>query len=161
METRRLARVTVLMCAVMLSACNQPNGVDLGEEIPVAPIVAESNSAFEEADRRVIRDTIEWAVVWARIYETRSPKPPLPAIDFSREQVVIAALGKRPSSGYVVRITGASGTSNAIKVRFESQSPGTGCAVLPVMTHPVDVVKMPRTVGSVVFEETPRVRSCG
>ena len=79
METRRLARVTVLMCAVMLSACNQPNGVDLGEEIPVAPIVAESNSAFEEADRRVIRDTIEWAVVWARIYETRSPKPPLPA----------------------------------------------------------------------------------
>lgn len=155
-------RVMALVCVVILSACTQPNGPDpAGPDLPVAPIASESNSGLEDPERRVIRDNIEWAVVWARIYEKRSPKPPLPAIDFSKEQVVLAALGRRPSSGYVIRITGASGTGNAITVKFESQSPGTGCGVLTVETHPVDVVKMGRTVGSVDFEETAIVKNCG
>ena len=157
-----LSRATVFVCAVTLSACAQPNGPDSGsEEISVQPIASESNSGFEESDRRVIRDTIEWASVWARIYEPFSLKPPLPAIDFSKEQVVVAALGSRPTSGYVIRITGASGNGNAIKVRLESQSPGSGCVLLTVITHPVAVAKLPRTVGSVAFEETPTVRDCG
>jgi len=160
--TRHLSRATALACAVIVSACAQPTGPDSVQgEIPVQLIASEDNSAFEEADRRVIRDAIAWAIVWERIYENGSSKPPLPVIDFSKEQVVVAALGARPSSGYSLRITGASGSGNAIKVRFESQSPGPGCGVLTTITHPVTVAKMGRTVGSVAFEETPIVRNCG
>src|SRR5687767_10102641 len=100
---RKSLRAVVLVSAVVASACSSPGAPDpVGAEIPVVSIASESDSRFEEAERRVIRDTIQWAAVWARIYETRSPKPPLPAIDFSKEQVVVAALGKRPSSGYVI-----------------------------------------------------------
>ena len=90
----------------------------------------------------------------------RRSKPPLPAIDFSKEQVIVAALGARPSSGYSIRITGASGSGNAISVRLESESPGPGCVVLTVMTYPVTVAKMGRTTGSAVFEETKIVKNC-
>lgn len=159
---RRLSRAPVFMCAVIVSACAQPTGPDSVQgEIPVQPIVSEFYSGFDESERRVIRDAFTWAVVWARIYENRSSKPPLPAIDFSKEQVIVAALGARPSSGFSIRITGASGSGNAINVRFESQSPGPGCGGLTVITHPVTAAKMPRTVGSIVFEETKLVRNCG
>ena len=144
-RTRNLSRASVFVCAVLLSAS----------------IVSENNSGFDESERRVIRDAIAWAGVWAQIYENGSSKPPLPGIDFSKEQVVVAALGTRPSSGHSIRITGASGSGNAIKVKLESESPGSGCVVLTVITHPVTVAKMGRTVGSVVFEETPIVKNCG
>lgn len=147
---------------MILSACDQPNGPDPVEgEIPIERLASEWNSGFEEPARRVIRSTIEWGIVWAQIYENRSPKPPLPAIDFSKDQVVVAALGSRPSSGYVISIAGASRAGDAITVRVESRSPGPGCGVLTVMTYPVDVAKMPRTAGPVTFEETPIVKNCG
>lgn len=162
MGIRQLSRGTALACAVILAACNQPNGPDSDqEEIPVQSIVTEQNSGFVESDRRVIRDAIAWATVWARIYEKASSKPSLPAIDFSKEQVLVAALGSRPSTGYSIRITEASGSGNAIKVKFETQSPGPGCVVLTSITHPVTVAKMGRTVGSAVFEENATVRNCG
>jgi hypothetical protein len=161
-RARHLSRATALACAVILAACAQPNGPDSGDdEIPVQPIVTESNSGFVESERRVIRDAIAWATVWARIYENSSPKPPLPAIDFSQEQVLVAALGARPSSGYSIRITGASGSGNAINVKVESESPGPSCFVLGVITRPVTVAKMGRTVGSAVFEEKATVKNCG
>lgn len=79
MGIRQLSRGTALACAVILAACNQPNGPDSDqEEIPVQSIVTEQNSGFVESDRRVIRDAIAWATVWARIYEKASSKPSLP-----------------------------------------------------------------------------------
>ena len=159
---RRLSRAPVLVCVVIVSACAQPTGPDSVQgEIPVQLIVSESYSGFDEPERLVVRDALAWAFVWTRIYENVSAQPPLPAIDFSKEQVIVAATGARPSSGYSIRITGASGSGNAITVRLESQSPGPGCGVLTVVTHPVTVAKMGRTVESVVFEETPTVKTCG
>jgi hypothetical protein len=153
-------RAWVLVCAVIVSACGQPTGPDGQGEIPVQQIVSESNSGFDEPERRVIRDAIAWAIAWARIYENKSSTPLLPQIDFTHEQVVVVALGPRPSTGFSIHITGVSGSGNSIKVSFESQSPGPGCGVLTVMTQPVTVVKMGRTVGSVAFEETAIVRDC-
>ena len=159
---RLLSRASLIVCAAILLACAQPNGPDpVEEEIPIERLASEWSSGFEEAARRVIHNPIEWAIVWAQIYENGSSKPPLPWVNFSKEQVVVAALGRRPSSGYVISVTAASRTGGSTTVRLESRSPGPGCGVLTVITEPVDVVKMPRTVGSVVFEETPRVRSCG
>jgi hypothetical protein len=154
-------RAAVFACVVFLSACDQPNEPDSTQgEIPVHLIASESSTGFEEPERRVIRDVPSWTAVWGRIYENQSSKPPLPAIDFSKEQVIVAALGARPSSGYSIRITGASGSGNAITVRLESQSPAPGCAVLTVVTYPVTVAKMGRTTGSAVFEETKIVKNC-
>lgn len=159
---RRLSRTPVFVCAVIVSTCAQPSGPDPVEgEIPTERLASEWTSGFEEADRRVIHNPIEWAIVWAKIYENRSPKPPLPSINFSKEQVIVAALGSQPSSGYSISITGATRTVGSITVRVERRSPGSGCGGLTVITHPVDVVKMPRTVGPVVFEETAIVRNCG
>ena len=161
MRTRYLPSAMALMCAVFLSACDQPNGPDSTEgEIPVHLIASESFSGFEEPERRVIRDVNAWSAVWGRIYENPSSRPSLPGIDFSKEQVIVASLGARPSSGYSIRITGASGSGNAITVRLESQSPGSGCGVLTVVTYPVTVAKMGRTTGSATFEETKIVKNC-
>ena len=159
---RHLARASVLACGVIVTACAQPNEPDSVEgEIAVERLAFEIYSGFEEADRRVIRNAIEWAMVWTSLNKSHDPQPPRPVINFSTEQIVVAALGARPSTGYSVRVTGASGTGNGVTVRLETQSPGPGCGVLTTVTYPVEISKMPRTAEPVSFEETRVVKNCG
>ena len=161
-----MSRASVLVCAAILAACSQPNGPDpLDGEIAVErlhtePYAFEFNSGLAQSERLLIRSTAAWANVWARIYEKRSPKPPLPTIDFSSEQIVVAALGARPTGGYSILVTGASRLSGVITVRVESRSPGEGCGTTTAVTEPVDVARIPRSSGPVLFEETAVVRSC-
>lgn len=155
---RAAAAIAVAVSAV---ACAQPNGPGpVAGELPVERLVFQDLSHFEKAGQHVIRNNIEWTFAWARIKRSHSPLPPLPVIDFSKEQIVVAAPGARPTTGFALVITGASSTGGVTMVNLENRSPGPGCGGLTVQTHPVDVVKMPRTTGPVVFEETAEVRTC-
>src|SRR5262245_26001951 len=108
-----------LACAFVLAGCASPNTPDESGDVAIQRLSA-SNGSFESfngldtAESRVIRSTAEWASVWARIYQNRSPQPALPNIDFLNEQVVVVSLGTRPSSGYSIRIAGVSRRGNGV-----------------------------------------------
>jgi hypothetical protein len=157
-------RALVIGATLMLASCAGPT--DPGpEDLAIQRLSPDSGSfeyfsGFDASGHRVIRTVLEWSDVWGQIYKNAGTKPPLPTIDFSTEQVVLVALGTRPSSGYAIRLTGASRTGNGVVVRTETESPGAGCGGLTVLTQPIDVARMPRTSGSVDFEETSMVRIC-
>src|SRR5688500_5722691 len=62
------------------------------------------NNGVTTARRSVIQDVATWSALWAQIVSTHSPKPPVPAVDFSREMVLFAAMGTRNSGGFVMSI---------------------------------------------------------
>ncbi len=147
-----------IIVAVSAAACAQSNGPDgISTEVAIErlrsePYALETFSGFNKPEQLVIRDVPAWGAVWAKIYDKRSPTPPLPALDFTKYMIVVAALGDRPSTGYDVLVAGASRTGEIITVRV--QRAGACGAVLTVLTQPVDVAIIPRSVGSVEFEET-------
>ena len=124
------------------------------------PFAFENNSDFPNAEREVIRDVAAWSRAWASIYKNKGTKPPLPDIDFTKEMIVLVALGARPTGGYDILLTGATRDSDAITVTLESTSPGSGCGVTLSMTHPVDVARIPRSTTYVQFSEKAIVRNC-
>ena len=165
--TRRLLRATVLVCAVILAACAQPNEPEpVATEIAVERLRAEPYSfefysGLRAPDRQVIRDVAAWGKVWASIYDNSAFKPPLPDIDFTKDMIVVVALGERSSGGYGILVTGASRANDVISVRIETQSPGSDCGVTLALTHPVDVAKIPRSSAYGQFEETAKIINCG
>jgi hypothetical protein len=86
--------------------------------------------------------------------------PPLPEIDFSREIVIVVALGVRPSGGYGIIVDGAYERDKQLKIVVRSISPGKGCIVTAALTQPVDIVRLPKTVRSVVFREAEVMHEC-
>src|SRR5262245_64975265 len=86
--------------------------------------------------------------------------PPVPEVDFSREMVVVAALGRRPSSGYEIVFTGASEADGVVTMELETKAPGPRCVTLSVITAPVDLARVPKRDGRVVFRPTPTVVNC-
>jgi PrcB C-terminal len=119
-------------------------------------------SGMTTSARLVIRDPVTWQATWAEINRGLSPSSPPPSIDFSREMVVVAALGTRGSSGYDILIDGATeADAGGAAIAIRSTSPGAGCGTLTVLTQPVDIARMPRRDGAVTFVERSSVTTCG
>ena len=88
-----------------------------------------------------------------------SNKPPLPEVDFSREVIIVAAMGQQPSR-YEIIIDSACEVDNQLEVLVRSTKflPCGLQAGLPPET--VDIVRLPKTDLPVVFRETEVTSGC-
>ena len=146
----------IATCGALLVAggCDSPFGPS-GEVLPVVRLTGEPrsftwHSGLTDPERIVVRDATAWAVTWKRIWAPSSPPPPLPEIDFAQEMVVVAALGQRPTNGYDIFIDTATASGADVSVSVRSVA---SCGFLTVVTHPVDVARLPRRTGKVRFKE--------
>ena len=116
--------------------------------------------------RLVVRDRDGWLDVWKRIHRPNPNRgsypepPPLPEIDFSREIVVVAAMGRRPSSAYAIIIDAAYERNDRLEVVVRSVENRKGCGAYTIITAPVDIVRLPKTERPVVFREIDVVPDC-
>src|SRR4030095_7079712 len=78
------------------------------------------SGGISERVRLVIRDRDEFDKLWKQIYSLGSDKPPLPEVDFSREMIVVAAMGQQPSSSYEIIVDGACEVDNQLEVLVRS-----------------------------------------
>jgi hypothetical protein len=108
--------------------------------------------------RQVIKNRDEFINFWkqftARIIDW---EPPLPEVDFSKEMVVVTAMGQRPSLRYWTGIDGACEVDGQVDVfvsNVDEPSCGDGGLYLDSPGSPVDVVIIPRTDLPVVFHQT-------
>jgi len=84
----------------------------------------------------------------------------LPKIDFSKEMVVVVALGGRPTGGYGIVVDRAYERDDRLEVIVRSLTPAKSCFLIQATTAPVDIVRIPKTERSVVFRETEVVHEC-
>jgi hypothetical protein len=131
------------------------------ERLRPQPIAFETNSGLGDSLHLVVRDTSSWRRIWQRIHQPFIPQPALPAIDFARDMVVVAAMGTRPSGGYNVVIEGAGEDSSGVEVFVRQSSPAAGCPLSAAFTQPVDVAKIPARPDSVRFSDRRVVIPCG
>jgi len=152
--------------------------VDQGKPVPITPmgrtisgqrIPFMIDSSMWDQLRLVVRDRDQWVDVWKRIHSLewlpnhQNPQlPPLPEIDFSREMIIVAAMGRRPSSAYGIIIDGAYAYERnyRLEVVVRSVENRKGCGAFAIMTAPVDIVRLPRTDRTVLFRETEVVPEC-
>jgi hypothetical protein len=114
-----------------------------------------SFSGYTQATTVVVRDQQTWQSAWQQIYQNSGSTPPLPAVDFAREMVVIAATG-----GDGIVLADASEADGIVIVSGIQWRPGSNCVVLAVITAPVDLARMPRRDGPVYVAIASEVRDC-
>jgi PrcB C-terminal len=164
----RFVRIVSVCVLALSAACG---GSDLtqppGTSLPMVRLRSEPYSftfysGFDKPARLVVRDALTWQVVWNQIYLRQSPVPPLPPIDFSREMMVVVALGSHSTGGYSILLdSAAEAANNGIAVIVDSSSPGSNCIVTEAFTQPVDVARVPLRHGAVSFVERSHVSDCG
>ena len=159
----RLVLTILAVCGVGAAGCQSTSSPESAstsmENESIAPILHEGYTGFSKPARFVVREAAEWVEVWRRAYVGRSEVPERPEIDFSREMVVVAAQGARPSGGHDIGIERVAAGDGELKVYVLSTSPAPSCGVLTVITSPVVMVRVTRWQ-DVQFVEKSRTAPC-
>jgi hypothetical protein len=100
-------------------------------------------SGFEESRHTVVRDAVAWAALWQELHAGRRPVPPTPEIDFEREMVVLAALGRQRSGGFDIVIESVRREESEVIVTLVERSPGSDCITTAELTSPADLAIVP------------------
>lgn len=158
MSRQSVVRSLGVLFVLISPSCSSPTGP--GDPLPVTRVVQGAFSSAETSQRLVVRSDADLAAAWTTMFRTLSDSPPLPAVDFSREMVIIALAGSKPSGGYCILVQAATGKSGWAEITVRSIGPTPSSALLPVITNPYDVVRVPRRE-IVRFTEVSEVGNCG
>ncbi|MFQ5890181.1 MAG: protease complex subunit PrcB family protein [Gemmatimonadota bacterium] len=129
-------------------------------KLPVTSVARVQYSAVEERERRVIRDGGTWTRYWSLLTRDLEPPGPPPTVDFDREMVILAGMGRRATGGYTIAIDSAYVSDEGLVVWVTETSPGAGCVTTQAFTAPAAAARVPRLDGRVRFTETARTRDC-
>ena len=146
-----------LILVVLLTACGAvPQGLTVAH---LASLDA-AYQVFASETMLVVRDQPSWQMLWSQMTANQFPAPQLPAVDFTKDMVLVAAAGTRPSGGYSISITDAVESSGSVTVNVTITSRGSNCAVTAVVTSPVDIATVARQDGTVGFVVTRKTHNC-
>ncbi|MDB4917997.1 MAG: PrcB C-terminal domain protein [Gemmatimonadetes bacterium] len=119
-----------------------------------------AGSRLPTAARLIITDTSDYRVFWTRL--TGSPdQSARPKVDFSREMLVIAAMGEQPCMGYGINVdTVYRDQDRRVYAVVRERRRGARCGCLSQLVSPVDIIRIPRTERPVTFLERVETNSC-
>ena len=115
-------------------------------------------NGIHDERRLEIRSEAEWRGQWMRIHRDRNAVPP--PVDFSRDMVLLAAMGSQPSGGYVLAIESILDRPDALIVFVRHTAPGPRCGAIAVVTSPLDAVVIPATAKPIRWIVERRVENC-
>jgi hypothetical protein len=106
-----------------------------GQLIQIRRIGQYSTSGITTPARLVIRDDSSYASFWTSLGAGARP-----AVDFSRDIVIVAAAGQRATGGNAIAVERVSRTGDGLAVEVVETNPGPGCMTTQALTQPVDVI---------------------
>ncbi len=148
-------RVTGLLALSLLSMTACRRGSQRIEPLRLMALQSESRLytddgvGITDSTRQVIRDTISYRMVWTAATKAQRNEPARPAIDFTKEMVIVASGGRmRPGDRIRVDSIGLLRKDLTLIVRTTA-----GCAAMPGAVYPIEIVRVPAVQGRVTFEE--------
>jgi protease stability complex PrcB-like protein len=157
----RIIAMTFVVAACGGSVSEPPAGTPIPlTRLSANPYSLTCCSAIAQSERRVVRDNATWQTVWTETWRGTSPTPALPSVDFTKEMLIVAALGSRSTGGYGIVVDSALMTSSGLTVWIGTSSPGARCITTQAFTSPVDIARVQRIDAPVGFVDVPRVVQC-
>ncbi|HZF10454.1 MAG TPA: hypothetical protein VFE33_16820 [Thermoanaerobaculia bacterium] len=153
-----LATVGLVACAGRARSPSEPEG----GAIFFTTVVQTSVPGQSGGElRQVIRDAATWTRVWADLRAGSSLPATPPAVDFSFEMVIVAAMATQPCISQVTvrSINGDAGKTGNILADVLEEPPASTCHCI-TSQRAFHVVRLPRTDGSVQFTVTTAPRAC-
>ena len=135
-----------------------PPPADAGD-VAFEPVTVSLYPYARESARLVIRNAGDWEALLRRDDQPNRPAPEAPAV-FTREMLLVVAMGERKSGGYQIEITAVHRTAAGLRVDVESTKPGPGCMVIQSLSRPVAVVRLPRVNGTIEWVEHEKEAPC-
>ena len=139
MITLRTILTLMVLCGVLAS-------VTAGEDsLPIRDIAKGAFSGVSEPIQKVIQDKVAWEKLWSEHRANMKGDLKVPEIDFSKEMVVFAALGRQRTGGYAIEVSNIRPASNRLQISIKRKTPPAGAMVTQALTAPFHIVAVPKS----------------
>ena len=167
--TSRLMAPAALLLA--LAACGgeeEPRAAPLPEGVsPIAAAARMQMPAPERpacqpaSTRTVFRMEAEWNGYWEHAFAPTCPRPRLPpGFDWSKEMIILAAMGRRESPADSIQVRGSGVVGDSVLVVLRRTSRVDPCTEPRIRVWPRDLVRIPADERPVRFVEEQRRLPC-
>lgn len=157
-----VSRTMILACILAMTGCNQadqePDSALTPTTRPVDVTMYPNGPA--DALRELVTSELELEDLRTRL-GVEAAAIQIPPVDFTRERLVVIALGERPSGGHEVTLEFVQ-NGDAATLVVNEQAPGPKCMTSMALTHPIaiGVLDEPLDKESVRFEERTSIKDC-
>jgi hypothetical protein len=106
-----------------------------------------SGKQFPSLHFEVIGEKARFEKLFAEIHSGQLPPPSPPKIDFEKSLAIFISLGKKPSTGYRVKIEAVTRDDETLRVKIGVQEPAKDEFQAMVMTQPYILIKIKKEPG--------------
>ena len=140
------------LLGLLLTGCLSPSRA--AEGLPVRSLARAAFSGIQDPKQEVIKDKAVWEETWARHVSKAKGAPPRPDVDFTKEMVIMAAMGRKNSGGYSIQVTSVKPVGDKLQVNITQIAPPPGAMTIQALTSPIQFVAVPRSDLEPEFKET-------
>jgi len=116
-----------------------------GQTLPVRSLAKGVFSGVKEARQEVIKEAAQWEKLWKQHGLSANSAQKIPAVDFSKEMVIVATMGVKRTGGYAIEIAGAEVSGQSLKISVKQSSPPPGALTIQALTAPFHFVAAPKS----------------
>ncbi len=152
METHA-TRAALALTLILVFGCDRDSSPTSPDgAVAFTTVHTTQHSGIRTRRGEVIARADVWQRTWDEINATLSPKPPLPAVDFERNLLLLAALGETGDACKRVAIESVERRSGELRVSVKEIRAPASCVCPPVTVQPVHVVSVARAASGASFD---------
>ena len=102
-------------------------------------------SGIREVKQDVVKSADAWEKLWKQHSAAAGASDKIPAVDFSKEMVVVATMGTKRTGGYTIEIEGVEATGKTLKISVKKTSPPPDAMTIQALTAPFHFVAVPKS----------------
>jgi hypothetical protein len=102
-------------------------------------------SGIRDVKQEVIKSAEAWEKLWKQHSTAAGASDKMPAVDFSKEMVIVATMGTKRTGGYTIEIVDVEAKDKALKISIKKTAPPPDAMTIQALTAPFHFVAVPRS----------------
>lgn len=147
-----MKKLSIALAATLaiLAGCASDGG---GSESGATVLQAGNHSSLKDQTEEQYHDSAAFQAAWTKIYTGQGSTPALPNIDFTKNTVVMYAIGEKKTNGWSIRVDHAGADGAGYTVGFTVNQPGNNCSRSGNETTDPFIVASVPTTAQVTFDQ--------
>ena len=112
---------------------------------PIRSLKKGAFSGIHEPKQEVIKSADAWEKLWKQHTTAEGESEKIPAVDFSKEMVVVATMGTKRTGGYAIEIVGVEAKDKTLRISVKKTSPPPDAMTIQALTAPFHFVAVPKS----------------
>lgn len=152
--------ITLIFSIVLYSCTNTKEATSNPKELSFKVIEKGPNGGFENPTTKVINNQAGFEDLWQKIWNRTSHKPQIPKIDFTKNQLILVAIGAKNNGGFGLEIEKITETKKELTVNYFETKADEKCMTTQAIVFPFELIEIEKTSKKIVFNSSEKIVDC-